>query len=229
MGRLSGSDKRENERLGDLVRQFRKMEDQAAFDEIVASLDGYIKYLAIKKFYFIAGYSSDDIYQEGLYALANKAIPDYREEKGAFLSFAKLCIKRHIITVLKSANNYKNLPLNGARSLDKPGCAENEDCSVPISSFWARDKEDEDAPLVLMRSEAHSNLKSRLMGRLTPLEARVLELYLRNMSYMDIVSEMNRRRRGKRRIKSKVVDNALCRIKNKAQELLGDGTAEDWT
>jgi len=58
-----------------------------------------------------------------------------------------------------------------------------------------------------------------LGGRLTPLESCVLDLYLKNMSYMDIVSFMNRRRRGKNRVVPKTIDNALCRIKKKAVEL----------
>src|ERR1035437_3453054 len=101
MGRLSGSQKAENERLIECVQMFKDCQDEEAFKQIVKSLDSFLMYLANRKFR-IQGSNSDDIYQEGLLALSTKAIPDYRAEEGAFMAFAKLCIKRHIITLLKS-------------------------------------------------------------------------------------------------------------------------------
>jgi hypothetical protein len=62
-------------------------------------------------------------------------------------------------------------------------------------------------------------MKGILFSSLTSLEAKVLELYLKNMSYVDIVLFMNKTRRGKNRVDCKVVDNALCRIKKKAIEM----------
>jgi len=58
-----------------------------------------------------------------------------------------------------------------------------------------------------------------LQNKLTDLEAQVLDLYLKNLSYTDIVTFLNKNRRGRNRLKPKVIDNALCRIKKKALEL----------
>jgi hypothetical protein len=58
-----------------------------------------------------------------------------------------------------------------------------------------------------------------LLSKLTELESQVFRLYLKNLSYTDIVDSLNRKRRGKNRLKPKVIDNALCRIKKKAMEL----------
>ena len=216
MGRMSGPQKQENDKLSDFVKRAKSGNDDEAFQYIVKALHSFLMHMANRKFYRIPGNNSDDVYQEGLLALSTKAIPDYQEEKGAFLSFAKLCIRRHIITVLKSANNNKNRALNGSISLDAPA-PDEEGGSVPISDL--REKDQEGVVEYLSRVESHSRLKLLLVSKLTPLERKVLDCYLQNMSYQDVVDYMNRCRRGKNKIKCKVVDNALCRIKKKALEI----------
>ena len=208
-------------------------EDAEAFKFIVDLLHSFLRHLSLKKFFYVPGQSSDDIYQEGLYALATKAIPDYDPDKGLFLGFAKLCIKRHIITILKSSNNGRNTPLNTSVSLDAT-VSNDEDGPVSIGGFLASD-EDEMVDQMIRR-ENHDNLKEMLSNKLTELEQEILELYLKNLSYADIVGYLNKTRRGRNRLKPKVVDNALCRIKKKATELEeqsnGDemlfGVEEDW-
>lgn len=220
MGRMSVPQRAENEKLVEWVKRVKLGNDDEAFEQIVKALHTYLQHLSLKKFR-IAGNNSDDVYQEGLFALSTKAIPDYREEKGAFLSFAKLCIRRHIITVLKSANNNKGKALNGAVSLDSTACDDKEDGAVPISDFldtWKYNDE-EDVVDSFTRLEMHARLKLSLLGKLTSLEKHVLECYLQNMSYLDIVKAMNKHRRGKNRVNCKVIDNALCRIKKKAIEI----------
>ena len=60
------------------------------------------------------GVDMDDLIQEGYIAL-NDAIDKYDESSGVlFYTFACLCIKRHLITYCKRANNYKNYYLNYA-------------------------------------------------------------------------------------------------------------------
>jgi RNA polymerase sporulation-specific sigma factor len=217
MGRMNGPQRSENEKLIECVRTFKSTGCEDAFQKIVKALHSYLMHLSNRKFYRIPGYNSDDTYQEGLVALSTKAIPDYQEDKGAFLSFAKLCIKRHIITCLKTANKTGNTPLNGAASLDAPAREDADDGPVPVSGCLPTDQED--IVEFLSRREVHSKHKNILLSRLTTLESRVLECYLSSMSYADIVVAMNRRRRGRNRVKSKVIDNALCRIKNKAAEI----------
>jgi RNA polymerase sporulation-specific sigma factor len=206
----------DNAKLVQYVNLVRDNDDRDAFQKIVKALDVYLRHLATKKFFFVPGHSSDDVYQEGLYALSTKAIPDYCEEKGPFLGFAKLCIKRHIITLLKSANNNKNKALNAAHSLSTTA-KEDDDEYEPFLLIQSNSENVADA---FVRNEEHERMKALLLERLTPLEATVLELYLQNMSYMDIVVEMNKKLRGKNRVDTKVSDNALCRIKKKAQDIV---------
>lgn len=222
MGRMSGPQKQEQERIVEWVNSYRDEGNQEAFEQIVKMLHTYLQHLALKKFR-IAGNNADDVYQEGLYALSTKAIPDYREEKGAFLSFAKLCIRRHIITVLKSANNNKNRALNSSVSFDSSTCNDDEDGPVTVSGLLSNGdvpgRTDEDVVENFSRLEIHARLKMNLIGKLTPLEKHVLDCYLQNMSYLDIVKTMNKHRRGRNRVDCKAVDNALCRVKKKALEI----------
>lgn len=178
-------------------------------------LHGFLQHLSLKKFFFVAGSNNEDIYQEGLMALSSKAIPDYDENKGPFLSFAKLCIKRHIITCLKSANNNKNRVLNTSVSMDATVTGEDEDGPMSMSCFLS--SEDEIVIDRICRLEQNSALRYELESKLTALELRVLGFYLKSMSYVDIVECMNRRRRHK--VDTKAIDNALCRIKKKALEI----------
>jgi len=204
----------DNKQILELVDRV-KNNDEDAFREISKMLHGFLQHLSLKKFFFVAGNNHEDIYQEGLMALSSKAIPDYDRDKGPFLSFAKLCIKRHIITCLKSANNNKNRALNSSVSMDATVTGEDEDGPMSISSFLSSD--DEVVVDRICRLEQNKALRYELEGRLTPLELRVLSFYLKSMSYVDIVECMNRRRRHK--VNTKAIDNALCRIKNKAFEI----------
>lgn len=211
---------RESEKILEYVRLVKEENDEEAFRQIVKLLNGYLQHLALKKFFFIAGNTSDDIYQEGLMALATKAIPDYNAEKGPFLGFAKLCIRRHIITVLKSSNNIKNRALNSAMSMDATVCNDKDDGPMSISNFLSSTDEEEGSAITrICRGEQNKAMKEGLLERLTGLEAKVLEYYLRNMSYVDIVQQMNRVRRSRPKVNTKTIDNALYRIKRKAIEL----------
>ena len=205
----------DNKQILELVDKVKQGNDEEAFREIAKMLHGFLQHLSLKKFFFVAGNSHEDIYQEGLLALSSKAIPDYDRDKGPFLSFAKLCIKRHIITCLKSANNNKNRALNSSVSMDATVTGEEDDGPMSISSFLSSD--DEIVIDRICRLEQNKVLRYELESKLTPLELRVLSFYLKSMSYVDIVECMNNRRRYK--VDTKAIDNALCRIKKKAVEI----------
>jgi len=205
----------DNKQILELVERVKKDNDEEAFKEISKMLHGFLQHLSLKKFFFVAGNNHEDIYQEGLLALSSKAIPDYDRDKGPFLSFAKLCIKRHIITCMKSANNNKNRALNSSVSMDATVTGEDDDGPMSISSFLS--SEDEVVIERICRLEQNKALRYELEDKLTPLELRVLSFYLKSMSYVDIVECMNRRRHHK--VDTKAIDNALCRIKKKALEI----------
>ena len=62
--------------------------------------------------FFITGAESDDLVQEGMIGLY-KAIRDYSPNKNVqFRAFAVLCIRRQMITALKTATRMKHTSLN---------------------------------------------------------------------------------------------------------------------
>lgn len=84
----------------DLVNAVLENRDEQAFEQIHDSLKDYIKQVAAK--YVKAGFTLEDFQQEALFALTAKIIPEYSLKKGNFLSYAKLWIRRHLITIVLS-------------------------------------------------------------------------------------------------------------------------------
>ena len=77
--------------------------------------------------YFLIGADHEDIVQEGMIGLY-KAIRDYKADKQtSFRAFAELCVKRQIITAIKTATRQKHVPLNSYVSLNKPIYDEESD------------------------------------------------------------------------------------------------------
>ena len=118
---LIGTPKQVQKDLDGLVLKMQKSpNDNAIFDKIHLYMHGYLINVTLKKFPFIRGLQTVDIYQETLIALRFKAIPNFRNDKGmSFLNFAKMCIRRHLITLLNaSKNRKKDQSINQAISLD---------------------------------------------------------------------------------------------------------------
>ena len=75
--------------------------DRQAEEYLYHKYKGFVRYCA--RSYFLIGADYDDIMQEGMIGL-HKAIRDFRPQRQAtFHSFAERCIKRQIITAIKTA------------------------------------------------------------------------------------------------------------------------------
>ena len=73
-----------------------------AINEIFVEYENFV-FLKAKN-YFLMGADKDDLIQEGMIGLL-KAIRGYDKEKlASFKTFASICIKRQLITAIKSAN-----------------------------------------------------------------------------------------------------------------------------
>ena len=80
--------------------------------------------------YFLAGAEKEDIVQEGMIGLY-KAIKSYDLEKDiTFKYFADLCIKRQIITAIKTYSRQKHSPLNTYLSLNKTSDDDEDDREI---------------------------------------------------------------------------------------------------
>ena len=150
--------------------------------------------------FFLAGGDSEDLIQEGMFGLLS-AVRQYDPENGAsFRTFAEHCIKKRIISAIRSASRMKHFPLNDGLSLEQL----SEEASLPFAAIPAVQPSPEE--LVLAR-ESKEELYSAFHDRLSGLENKVLDLFLDGLSYQDIAQRLGK--------DAKAVDNAVQRIRRK--------------
>jgi len=154
--------------------------------------------------YFLMGGEKEDLLQVGMIGLW-QAIVDYRPEKEiSFLSFARICIERHVITAIKTATRQKQTPLNSSVSLECP--SDDSDSEWNLAEILVSDDAVDPEELVL-KNEDNNRLQDMLQRMLSEFEWRVLAGYQIGKSYREIACELQ--------CKTKSVDNALARIKRK--------------
>ena len=150
---------------------------------------------------YLAGGEADDLIQEGMIGLF-KAVRDFRTDKEAsFATFARVCIDRQIYSAIQNSNRQKHQPLNSYVSLNQ------EDESSPI---WELSVENPES--IIIDQETTEDLRKRISDYLSPMENKVLDLYLKGKGYVEIGGILNK--------SPKSVDNALQRIRSKIREVI---------
>ena len=185
----------------ELIEQLRDG-DSAVMDFLMEKY----KYLVRKKAnaVFLLGGDTDDLVQEGMIGLF-KAIRDFDATKQAsFRGFAEMCVKRQIITAVKTAARLKHMPLNSYVSLSKP--VYEDDTERTLVDMLAERKSVDPEEMFLRREKAEA-LEEKIAQKLSPLEQSVLSLYLSGMNYQEIAAGLGR--------SPKSIDNALQRLKRK--------------
>jgi len=185
----------------DLVRQAQNGEESAC----QYLLYKYKSLVRTKvRSYFLMGAEKDDLLQIGMIGLW-QAVVDYRAEKEiSFLSFARICIERHVITAIKTATRQKQAPLNMSISLEYP--SDDGESEWNLAEILVSDDAVDPEELVLRREDS-KHLREQLCRMLSDFEWRVLARYQVGKSYREIADELQ--------CKTKSVDNALARIKRK--------------
>ena len=162
--------------------------------------------------YFINGGSREDLTQEGMIGLF-KAIRDFQAQKNsAFFPFAELCITRQIITAVKRSARKKHGPLNNYISLNKPAFDFEEEESDEDMLVYVPAGRLEDPENLIIGQEESARIKEELLGKLSELEKQVLQLHLNGVNYKEVAGILQR--------PVKSIDNALQRIKKKAEEVV---------
>lgn len=178
-----------------------------ALDFLITKYQSFVRMKA--RSYFMMGGDKEDIIQEGMIGLY-KAIRDFKEDRlSSFKGFAELCIKRQIITAIKTATRQKHIPLNSSVSLDKPVFDEESDRTLLDMLTGTTNDDPED---LMIYKEDFVQMEVEMNKVLSSLEKEVLGLYLDGQSYQEISDELNRQ------VKS--VDNALQRIKRKLERFM---------
>lgn len=198
------------------MKDINRIEDELVLlaqngdDEALVTIIEKYKVLvrAKARVYFIAGGDREDITQEGMIGLF-KAVRDYNSRKdSSFRSFAEMCVIRQIITAVKAATRQKHQPLNSYISFYKP-LFEEEDDKTYIDSIVLNEN-DNPEQLVIVQEEM-KNLEKGIIDKLSKMEAKVFDLYMKGLSYTEVAQIMNK--------SPKSIDNALSRIRKKAESV----------
>ena len=227
---LIGTPKQVQKELDGIAIKIKKnpdiIESKNQFDRIHLYIHGYLINIALKQFPYIKGLQTVDVYQESLIALRFKAIPGFKRGKGmSFLNFAKMCIRRHLITILNaSKNRQKDQSINKAVSIDS--CPVNKGGGESNNTF-ANILPDEKATVdkITEGRESYNVTLGTLAKQLSEFEKKVLNEFLTSSSYNEIAGNLSRK--NKQRFPPKSVDNALVRIRKKAKQLKKCGKIEE--
>ena len=150
---------------------------------------------------FLIGGDTDDLIQEGMIGLF-KAVRDFQPGREAtFATFARMCIDRQIYSAIQNSNRQKHLPLNSYVSLNQ------EDESSPIWELSVENPEE-----IIIDQETTRDLQQKISDYLSPMENKVLDLYLTGMGYVEIAKVLGR--------DEKSTDNALSRLKSKLRKVI---------
>ena len=191
------------------VVMLAKNGDNMAQEYVISKYEQFVK--AKSKSYFLIGADKEDIYQEGMIGLY-KAIRDFNPDKFAsFKSFAELCVSRQMYSAIEASNRKKHLPLNSYISLYEDSEQEGEGRSLPLIDTIESSKEN-DPEVLYFGKEYTEAFAEQLKELLSPLENHVLYLHLMGTDYRTIAELLGK--------SPKSVDNALQRIKTKAQKIL---------
>ena len=186
--------------------------DSRALDELMTSLRPMVTRIA--RGYFLTNGDSSDLIQEGMLGLY-KAFLNYNlDSPVSFDAYAAICIRRQVISAVRSSLSKKNMPLNQYIGIGAQGGLivehpeqfdEDEDFEFPLPSEELSPEE----RVVLY--ERTRELQERIKSVLSDFELQVLRQYLHGASYREIANSLDK--------SEKSVDNAIMRIRNKLKFL----------
>ena len=153
--------------------------------------------------YFLAGGDNEDLLQEGMVGLI-KAMREYDPAQSAsFCTFAEVCIRRRLYSVLKSAASGKHQPLNQAIPLNPS--------FFDVSLAFAQD----DPEVLLIDREKTAGLLEYACKQLSAFEAEIYGYYLDGLTCREIAETVGK--------PPKSVENAVQRIRRKIGRQLSSG------
>lgn len=175
--------------------------DEESMEYLIRFFDSTVKYMS-RKYFLPKGEDSEELIQEGKFAVY-KAVRTYREESNIpFQHFVKMVIHRKYIEFIKSRNREKQQILNEALSFDK----END---LHYSRLLVRDEYSQDPQEIVLARDLQYNFYYHFLKHLTELERLVFYHYLfLEQKPSEIAVAL--------KLKYKSVDNTLRRIRSKA-------------
>ena len=160
--------------------------------------------IALSRGFFIKGANNDDLIQEGMIGLF-KGVRSYDKTKGVLKSYLAECIKNQLADAIKTADRLKHSYLNDYVSFSSINADDGERGDERFSSNDLNPEE------VLLLKENDGNFFDEFAEKLSPVELKILSLYLDGNSYSEIATTVD--------VSVKAVDNALQKIKKLAKKL----------
>ena len=134
------------------------------------------------------GLDFDDAVQEGLIGLFHAVGSFDPAREASFSTYANTCIRNAVLDAAKAAQRRQHAPLN---------------TSVPLEEQQPAPGPEE----TVLADEGYASTLHEIETRLSPLERRVLGLYLAGETYSAIARRLD--------VTEKAVDNALQRVRAK--------------
>ncbi len=159
--------------------------------------------------FFLVGGDNEDLIQEGMVGLL-KAIRGYDAQKDAcFRTFAEICIRSRLYSVVRNQNLNKNAALNHSVTVEAPFFDSN---SYTAGSFDISQSNPED---LIILQESFNEMWKQVQNQLSEFEAKILGFYLDGLSYQEIAVKVRK--------SPKSVDNAVQRIRRKVARQIHPG------
>lgn len=181
-----------------LIRAYREGQPEAA-DVLLERYKQMVR--ARARELYLAGGDREDLLQEGMLGLF-RAIRQYDPDRETpFSSFAAVLVSRQMYTAIEAAQRKKHSTLNQSISLSEL----EEDHADRVLGLA------ESPETILVEEENARAMQQKIEEKLSPLEKKVFRMYLGGQDYLQIAAALNR--------SPKSVDNALQRIRSKAQTI----------
>ena len=177
-----------------------------AEDSLIRRYTRVVKALA--RPFFLAGADSEDLMQEGMLGLL-AALRNYDpDSEASFKTYSQLCIRRKLISAVRSASCKNTVSLDDCLSLESPLFDETQ----PEMAYGLRIDSPRRPEELVIDKENTQKLFQSVFQILSPLEQQILRFYLSGMSYREIAEMTNKT--------EKAVDNAVQRIRRKVSRLI---------
>ncbi len=175
-----------------------KAGDNESFEILLKKYEKYI-YMNTRG-YFLANGEKEDLVQEGIIGLL-KGIKSYDSEREAsFKTFVIMCMRRQIITAIKSSNSKKNKFINLSKNETDENFREEYAESSP------------NAEEIYLYKELMEEFTQYTKEHFSELEKEVLERLFQGYNYAEIAKQLDK--------PMKVIDNTYQRIKIKVKKWL---------
>ena len=201
--------------------KYDRLTDEQLMEELRAGNREITDYIMVKyksmvrkkaRAMYLLGGENEDLIQEGMIGLI-KAVRDYDSSQGAsFASFAELCVSRQMYSAIETSRRKKHLPLNTYLSLYEESEVEKDGRTMQLIDTIEPEQETDPEALYFGKEYTEAFIE-QLKGNLSALENHVLYLHLMGTDYKKIAELLDK--------SPKSIDNALQRIRNKAEKMLG--------